>query len=181
MSEGNPNITLNGNVNELNLQSAGNADIDAARLTARKIILSTNGNANIEVNTKALVEKLIKGNNDINNRFYATTTAATSGKFNYLWQTDNTNLITFKLKNNSLLPAKVTVISYRPNKRGNGTTGFMPILYFSKMLRFPVGTKIYLANSNQVDTVMSGAKISDQPLFLIVKAADQGKSFNIKP
>ena len=89
-------------------------------------------------------------------------------------------LISFKLKNNRVLPAKVTVIFYRPDQTGNGTNGFLLIPYGSKLFNFPVGTKIYIANSKQVKTVMSGAKISDQVPFLLVKKEDAGKSFNIK-
>ena len=78
------------------------------------------------------------------------------------------------------MPAKVTLISYRPDQTGNGTTGFFLISYGTKSLRFPVGTKIYLANNQQVNTVMSGATIADQAPFLLVKKEDAGKSFNIK-
>ena len=93
---------------------------------------------------------------------------------------DKLPLISFKLKNNGVLPAKVTVISYRPDQAGNGTNGFLLIPYGSKSLRFPIGTKIYLANSQQVNTVMSGATITEQVPFLVVKKEDSGKSFNIK-
>ena len=89
-------------------------------------------------------------------------------------------LISFKLKNNNLLPTKITMITYRPDETGNGTTGFFVGPYGIKTYQFPEGTKIYLANSDQVNTVMSGAKISDQPPFLVVKKEDEGKSFNIK-
>ena len=89
-------------------------------------------------------------------------------------------LISFKIKNNSLLPTRVTVISYRPDQTGNGTSGYFISSYGSKSLRFPVGTKIYIANSEQVNTVMTGALISDQPPFLLVKQTDAGKSFNLK-
>lgn len=88
--------------------------------------------------------------------------------------------ISFKLKNNSLLPFKVTLISYRPDENGNGTSGFMMGSYGTKLFRFPVGTKIYLANSKQKNTVMSGAGIKDQPPFLTVKAGDEGKVFPIR-
>ena len=91
-----------------------------------------------------------------------------------------TVLVSFKLKNNSLLPTKITMISYRPDETGNGTTGFFVGPYGTKTYQFPEGTKIYLANSDQVNTVMSGAKISDQQPFLVVKKEDEGKSFNIK-
>ena len=89
-------------------------------------------------------------------------------------------LVSFKLKNNNLLPTKITMITYRPNENGNGTTGFFVGPYGTKTYQFPEGTKIYLANSDQVNTVMSGAKICDQPPFLVVKKEDEGKSFNIK-
>ena len=89
-------------------------------------------------------------------------------------------LISFKIKNSSLLPTKITVISYRPDQTGNGTSGYFMPPYVTKSLKFPVGTKIYIANSKQVNTVMSGAKISDQPPFLLVKQTDAGKSFDLK-
>ncbi len=177
-SEGNPDITISGTVTTLNLESSGNSDINAGKLAAGKINLSSNGNADIEVNTKELVEKDIKGNNDIVNVFYTSKKDKTSG--DYSSNSDNSERISFKIKNNSLLPAKVTLISYQPGKSGNGTNGFMVISFGSKTFSYPVGTKIYLANSEQVNTVMSGAKISDQTPFLIVKKEDEGKSFNIK-
>jgi hypothetical protein len=88
--------------------------------------------------------------------------------------------ISIKLKNNSLLPSKVTMISYRPDETGNSTRGFMMGPYSSKTFSFPVGTKIYLANSTQVNTVMSGASITGQVPFIVVKPADADKTFTIK-
>lgn len=88
-------------------------------------------------------------------------------------------LVSVKLKNNSLLPTKVTVISYLPGQTENGTNGFFLFSYGSKSFSFPVGTKIYLASSKQVKTVMSGAKINDQEPFLLVRKEDAGKSFNV--
>jgi hypothetical protein len=93
---------------------------------------------------------------------------------------DKPPLISFKLKNNSLLPATITVISYRPDQAGNGTNGFLLIPYASKSFKFPIGTKIYIANSQQVNMMMGGATIAHQAPFLLVKAEDAGKSFKIK-
>ena len=98
---------------------------------------------------------------------------------------NNTNtaenpIISFQIKNNALLPSKVTVISYRPDEKGNGTSGFFIGPFRSRTLKFPVGTKIYLANNNQVNIVMSGSTISDQQPFLTVKKEDTGKTFSIK-
>lgn len=94
-------------------------------------------------------------------------------------QTPKPELIAFTLKNNRLLPNKITVISYRPDETGNGTNGFLLGPYGTKILKFPIGTKIYLASSGQVNTVMSGAAITDQPPFLTVKKEDADKVFKI--
>lgn len=175
LADGNSNITLTGKVGVLDLQVSGNADIKAGKLLAEKIQLDAKGNSNIEVNAKEVVEKSMEGNNDISNLFY------TSKKEMAVEETSiyKHQLVSFKLKNNSLLPASVTLISYRPDEKGNGTTGFTLISFSSKKFKFPVGTKIYLADSKQVNTVMSGKKITNQTPFLVVKNEDDGKSFNI--
>lgn len=88
--------------------------------------------------------------------------------------------IVFKLKNNRMLPSKVTLISYKPAETGNGTQVFWLLPGGTKKFKFPVGTKLYLANSKQVGTVMSGARISDEPPFLTVSQEDAGKVIDIK-
>ncbi len=87
--------------------------------------------------------------------------------------------IKFKLRNNSLLPRKVSVIYYRPDETGNGTNAFVMIPYGTKRYEFPIGTKIYLASQQQVNTVMSGRIISDQPPFLTITRECNHKTFNI--
>lgn len=177
VTEGNPNIILTGKIAILNLQSSGNAAIKAGNLLTEKIILSADGNSDIEVNTKELIEKSVKGNNDISNFFYKTKKEVVSEDENTVSKKE---FIHFKLKNNSLLPVKVIVISYRPDEKGNGTTAYWLLPYASKSYSFPAETSVYLANQNQVDAVMSGAKINDQTPFLVVKKEDEGKSFDIK-
>lgn len=176
--DGNPDITLTGKVATLSLQSTGNADIKAGSLLTEKIFLSSNGNSNIEVNAKEVVEESVKGNNEISNLFY-TPKKETAMKDNN-FDKPAPSLIRFRIKNNSILPAKVSLISYRPDERGNATEISTLIPMGSKSLHFPVGTKLYLASAEQVNTVMSGVKISDQPPFLIVKKEDEGKVFSIK-
>ncbi len=88
--------------------------------------------------------------------------------------------VTVRLRNPSLLPQKVTLISYEPGDVGNGTTGCMLAPKGTKAFRFPVGTKLYLANSEQVDVVMSGKRIDAGKPFLTVKAEDAGKAFDVK-
>ena len=175
-ADGNPNITLTGKVGVLDLQLSGNVDIKAGKLLAEKIQLDAKGNSNIEVNAKEVVEISMEGNNEISNLFYTSKKEVAAEETSI----HKNEMVSFKLKNNSLLPASVTLISYRPDEKGNGTMGFTLISFGSKKFKFPVGSKIYLADSEQVNTVMSGKTITDQTPFLLVKKEDDGKSFNIK-
>jgi hypothetical protein len=88
--------------------------------------------------------------------------------------------ITVRLRNSSLLPRKITLISYEPGTIGNGTTGCMLAPKGTKAFRFPIGTKLYIADSEQVDVVMSGKRIDNGKAFLVVKAEDAGQSFDVK-
>ncbi len=176
-TDGNPNIVLKGEVDELVLESKGNADIKAGNMLAQKITISSNGNADIQVNAKVVVEKSVNGNNEISNLFYKTKEEIVAEAE---MKSVDRELISFRLKNNSLLPAKVSLISYRPDEKGNGTTLFTLISLGTKRFSFPEGTKIYLATSDQVNIVMSGKKIIDEPAFLTVKKEDDNKVFDIK-
>lgn len=171
-SDGNADISLMGTSNEFFLQSNGNSDIDAAKFVTHKTTLNSTGNSDITVNAKELIEQTVKGNVEIVN-VYNKPAEAVAKKERI------TEYVRFKLRNNSILPSKVTVISYRPDEKGNGTTAFVMMPYGTRTYRFPVGTKIYLASQAQVNTVMSGAKISDQPPFLTVKQEDNNQTFNI--
>ncbi len=173
ISSGNPTISLSGAVNELKLLTTGNSNINAGTLVAQKIILNSSGNSDIIVNTKELVEEKVSGNNEISNLYYKSKQTTEPIKV------EAADYISFSLKNNSVLPSKVTVISYQPNETGNGTNSFVMIPYGTKKFRFPVGTKIYLADTEQVNTVMGGNNISNQPPFLTVKKENNNKSFNI--
>lgn len=88
--------------------------------------------------------------------------------------------ITVRLHNPSLLPRKIALISYEPGETGNGTTIFMMGPKGTRPFRFPVGTKLYTADSEQVDIVMSGKRLDGGKPFLIVKAGDAGKAFDVK-
>jgi len=88
---------------------------------------------------------------------------------------NNTGLIAVKLKNTSLLPKKLTLVSYQPGETGNGTNGFVLLPGSEKRLLFKEGTKLYLASSQQVDTVMSGKRIDNGKPFLVVKKEDNEK------
>lgn len=173
VSSGNADISLSGTVTDVIVQTTGNSDINAGTLTSAKTTLSSSGNADIVVNTKELVELNMNGNNEVTNLFGSSNTTTATNK--------NTapEFVRIKIRNNSVLPTKLTVISYRPDVAGNGTTAYVMLPYGTRAYRIPVGTKIYLASQDQVNTVMSGAKISDQPPFLLVKKQDNNKTFNI--
>jgi hypothetical protein len=98
---------------------------------------------------------------------------------NPLFQYGQLQEVRFRLKNNQPLPVKITIISYRPDESGNGTTTHWLLPFASKAVRFPTGTKIYLANQQQVNTVMSGKRIDGQTPFLTVKKEDLNRIFKI--
>ena len=87
--------------------------------------------------------------------------------------------ITFKFKNNSILPHKYTFITYAPNSKGNGTVGDMFIPFGTKEFKVKVGTKIYLADRKEVRVVMSGNQLTGEP-FYVAKLEDDGKVINLR-
>ncbi|MFM8832902.1 MAG: hypothetical protein ACKOEV_04610 [Cytophagales bacterium] len=80
----------------------------------------------------------------------------------------NEKAIAFKFKNTSLLPKKLTLLSYSPGEAGNGTQAFWMWPSSTKQFSFKEGTKLYKANQKQVDAVMSGSRIDNEKHFLIV-------------
>ena len=81
--------------------------------------------------------------------------------------------VSFKLRNNSLLPRKVVVVSYQPSTPGNGTQSYVAGPKTTRRVMFEEGTKIYLANADQVDYVMSGKLLperGDTPFCTITAA-----------
>jgi hypothetical protein len=174
MSSGNAAIRLTGKVNEAVLQTTGNSDIDASALFTGTTTLISSGNADVVLNTKELIETNMNGNNDVKNVY------GDAPKVNATIRIEPPlEMVTFKLRNNSLLPTKLSVISYRPDENGNGTHAFYLVPYGSKSFTFPVGTKIFLATQTQVNTVMSGASIASQAPFLVVKKDNNKETINI--
>ncbi len=169
VSNGNAKFTLLGQVDQLNISSKGNATLNASKLVANIATVFSNGNADMQFNAKHVIEKEMNGNNQISNLNEQTKTSV------IVAETPAIEFVSFQLKNNGLLPFSATIITYRPDEKGNGTTGFTWAPYSKKNFRLPVGTKVYLANSEQVDVVMSGAKISDQTPFLLVSKEDDGQ------
>ena len=92
-------------------------------------------------------------------------------------QTKTALQIKIKLKNSSLLPKRITIISYQPGDEGNGTEQITMAPRAEKTLVFREGTKLYVASTKQVDIVMSGKRIDQDKPFLIVKREDAGGSY----
>jgi hypothetical protein len=94
-------------------------------------------------------------------------------------QDQGAKTVTFKFKNNSILPHKYTFITYAPNSKGNGTFGDVFIPNGTKEFKVLVGTKIYLADRKEVKVVMSGTSLTGEP-FYTVKLEDDGKVINLR-
>lgn len=89
------------------------------------------------------------------------------GKVAPNWSADNE--IRVRFRNNSLLPRKVAIITYKPGERGNGTQIVRLLPYASTKQRLPVGTKVYFADDRQVSVVMSGQPLIDKPSLVVGK------------
>jgi len=87
------------------------------------------------------------------------------------------SLVTLRFKNGSLLPRKLTVISYAPSETGNGTQGFFLWPLGTKELTYQEGTRLYLADQKTVDVIMDGKSINDKKAFLIVEKKHNGQVF----
>ncbi len=88
--------------------------------------------------------------------------------------------IIVRLRNAGVSPRKVALISYEPGEPGNSTNIFtMAPLVGIKTVRYPVGTKLYIADDKQVNVVMSGKRIDNSKPFLTVQVSDAGKTFTL--
>jgi hypothetical protein len=96
-----------------------------------------------------------------------------------LAQADSNKRIGVKFRNATILPKKIVFISYEPNTTGNNTTISVLMPFCSKRFRFKQGTKIYIANAEQVNKVMGGKRIDNETPFLIVKKENRGKTLDI--
>jgi ABC-type Fe3+-hydroxamate transport system substrate-binding protein len=91
-----------------------------------------------------------------------------------------TKLISFTVKNNTVLPHKYTFIGYNPGETGNWTNSFVLLPGAARTYKCAVGTKIYLADNKQVSVVMGGGSIREDEPFITVKVEDDGKVFGLK-
>jgi hypothetical protein len=202
---GNGTLILRGpKVENLNLVSNGNGTIDADNLTATTAKIEANGNNNTHFNATNSYAASLNGNGEIVNKGTGKATASsingngsigdayTVKSKNSDWKTGKTTekvvqkgqnagvqKVKISLKNNGAMPRKFMIITYQPSDNGgNGTSGTVLMPTFSKTFEFEVGTRIFIADSQQVDTVMGGRKLEGTP-FLTVKAEDDGKTFGL--
>jgi hypothetical protein len=92
-------------------------------------------------------------------------------------------LATLRFENNSDTIYKLALLAYPPNDTKNETRVSNMAPRTTKEYRFPIGTQIYLASTEQVSYSMSGNNIQkrgDKP-YLIVKKEDDGKTIKLVP
>ena len=83
------------------------------------------------------------------------------------------------LKNNTFLPKKVTVVSYGPFQ-ANHTTEVFTLLPGQKVHRkYLMGTKLYLANKDDMVMLKEGGRMDDEDPFLMVRVRDKDTIFNL--
>lgn len=215
-NSGNGVVILRGSkIDNLDLLSYGNGEIDADDVTATVVKVKADGNNNTHFNATNSYAANMNGNGSIVNKGKGTATERniigngsigdtyTVKTRNSDWKTGKStekvtpvaqNLgqnsgqnngsnsiqkVTVYLKNNSALPRKFMVITYQPSNNGsNGTNGIVLMPTFTKTFELEVGTRIFIADSGQVNTVMGGEKLTGTP-FLTVKAEDAGKTFDL--
>lgn len=190
---GNGNIILRGaKMDVCDIESQGNGDINAENLTATKAKIRLRGNGDVRFNATETYEARLNGNGNIQN--IGTGKATTidrqgngriinenQGSLKQVQSSTNTptEKIKIQFQNNSALPRKVAFVFYEPSQKGANSTSIkvlMPLT--SAFFEVEVGTRFYNANSEQVDVVMSGAKLTDKPLYT-VQRGDSGKVVKI--
>lgn len=102
------------------------------------------------------------------------------GVFAQIKKAANTEKITIKFKNNSILPRKYTFVLYwNEDRSNNATIGVVLAPYATKEITDVVGTELFIADASQINTVMSGKSITSKP-FWIFKKEDEGKTISLR-
>jgi hypothetical protein len=203
-NSGNGAVILRGpKVDNLELVSYGNGEIDADNLVATTAKVKADGNNNTHFNATDSYSAKLNGNGEIVNKGAGKATETSINGNGSIgdaysvkskssdWKTGKSTekvvkkgqnavqKVKVSLKNNSALPRKFMVITYEPSNNGsNGTNGILLMPTFSKDFELEVGTRIFIADSQQVDTVMGGKSLTGTP-FLTVKVEDNGKVFGL--
>lgn len=83
------------------------------------------------------------------------------------------------LKNNAFKPKKITLITYGTFQAGHGTE-VVTLLPGQKIYRkYLVGTKIYVADEDQMDIINKGGRIDDQEPFMVIRVRDRDEIYKL--
>ena len=197
----NGNVVASGSqMDKLDLILEGNGEIDTKSLKTDNADVTLRGNGSIEFNADKEMKAALYGNGDIKNIGKARSQKATikgngsisdassiqkKNSYNYTADDEMNEIrrqkmgpgIPVKFKNNGILPRKVVFITYDP--ADGGTRGVMMMPGGTQEFTVTDGTKFYLADSEQVDVVMGGGKLTSTPPFVTIAKDDSGKTINI--
>ncbi len=173
-NDANGDVSLTGKVDRFDLNSSANGKVTADELLAQTANVIVRANATIYINaTRVNVVK--NGNGSVTNLANEKRNVGSS-QIESKRQTQRE--IEFQFQNNSLLPRKVTLVSYEPSETGNGTESFMMAPFATRQKKYPIGTAIYIASGDQTNQVMRGGKLTGRP-FLTVSARDEGRTVKL--
>lgn len=79
--------------------------------------------------------------------------------------------IKIKFKNNSYLPHRYTFVIYKANQKTNATIGKFLGPNTIVIFELTEGSKVYLADSKDVDMVMSGNVLEGPPFYIVSKSS----------
>ncbi len=173
-NDANGDISLTGKVDQFDLNSSANGNVTADQLLAQTANVIVRANADIRINAEQ-VNVVKNGNGSITNLANEKRNVGSS-QIKSRGQTQRE--IKFQFQNNSLLPRKVTLVSYKPSETGNGTESFMMAPFATRQKKYPIGTVIYVADSKQTNSVMRGKRLTDRP-FLTVSVRDEGRTVKL--
>ena len=170
INDANGNVTLQGRAATLNLVSHANGTVNAEKFEVETANVIADANATIRLNTQQLktATKAFAKIENVNDKASASETKVE------VTTSSRSQLVNLLFINNSGTPRQVTLISYAPQKAGNETNGFTLAPYQKKEKQYAIGTKVYIATKGQIDLVMSGKTLQDEP-FLTVQAGDEGR------
>lgn len=170
INDANGNITLQGNSGTFSLISRANGNVNAEKFEIKTAYVVADANATIRLNTQK-IQAATQAFAKIENVNDAQTQTVSKVKSSTL---QRPQLITLNFVNTNTSSQQFTLISYAPGESGNETNGFSLAPNEKKEKQYVVGTKVYLADKQQIDLVMGGKMLQGKPL-LTVQASDEGR------
>lgn len=170
INDANGNITLKGTSGTFSLISRANGNINAEKFEVKTAYVVADANATIRLNTQK-IQAATQAFAKIENVNVSSTLPVSNVETS---TSQSPQLITLNFVNGSASSQQFTLISYAPGESGNETNGFSLAPNASKEKQYVAGTKVYLANKQQIDLVMSGKMLQGKPL-LTVQDSDEGR------